>query len=646
MAKFKFNFLKRFKFFNKKKSKGNKKQTSNTNTSTNHEANTSTTAMVPGVEAVPSIITNPPSYEEKTSINLSQHQLLDDLCRVSRSCSYIRVGGNAQTFERSSTLSDIPHHGPIDVDTCQLQLLKNKNSQSNESMNDDGAILTTGPAMQDVLNHRSSISLRTTSATSAQLSVEEATVHELELLSPRPYIGGSVDSIQEIRTSDSNNVITKSNERASTPEKGDLLSKHQDECNSSPTSVLMFDSTYIVERDNDQGIDESSKETTSEHNKSTTSSSSYQASIASLISPPQIIRHMPTAIFGNATNTLSSMWTIEDTTATSSTTTAAAAKEFLALKKDAEKNEFKKVVLHNSKVAGVQDGSMKRKRSGGVGEPHEMIEIQMNQDEKKDSSCLIATDDDAVSSHPSDIPPQPSASAEEDMNSSLVPPHSPSDVIVDIIQPPLGSQQFLDDMQADDDGTYSESDSCSYDSEFDTIGEITICSETKRLLEANRLYENDIKTNVDHPARNRRSILKVKKSPVKEICFGANNNTATNMSRSLSGRMESIKTEMNVPVDDDTDSLPSIQTQQKKVNITWYDDEANWNKPFTLRSDESFDISTVTSSRMSSTPNGSRIKKYNVVDQLLGDFIKGIGKYACFDEENAASFDAAEQQEI
>lgn len=644
----KFNFLKRLKFFNKKKPKGNKAQTSNTNTSANHEANTSSSVqLVAGVEAAPSIITNPPTDEEKTGINLFQHQLLDDLCKVSRSCSYSysRVGGNAQTFERSSTLSDIPYHGPIDVDTCQLHLLNNKNAQSNASINDDETILTTGPAMQDILKHRSSISLRTTSATSVQLSLEEATVHELELFSPRPSIGGSIDSIQEIKTADRNHVIAKNNERASTPEKGDLLPKHQNECNSSPTSVLMFDSTYIVERDNDQGIDESSKETTSEHNKSTTSSS-YQTSIASLISPPQIIRHMPTAIFGNATNTLSSIWTIDDTTGTSSTTTAAAAKEFLALKKDTEKNEFKKVVLHNNKVAGVQDGTMKRKRSGGVEEHHEMIEIQMNQDKKKDSSCLPAIDDDAVSSHPSDIPPQPSVSAEEDINSSLVPPHSPSDVIVDIIQPPLDSQQFLDDIQADDDGTYSESDSCSYDSEFDTIGEITICSETKRLLEANRLYENDIQTNVDHPARNRRSILKVKKSPIKEICFGENNNTATNMSRSLSVRIESIKTEMDVPVDDDTDSLPSIQTQQKKNNITWYDDEANWNKPFILRTDESFDASTVTSSRMSSTPNGARIKQNNVVDQLLGDFIKGIGKYACFDEENAASFDVADQQEI
>ena len=41
------------------------------------------------------------------------------------------------------------------------------------------------------------------------------------------------------------------------------------------------------------------------------------------------------------------------------------------------------------------------------------------------------------------------------------------------------------------------------------------------------------------------------------------------------------------------------------------------------------------------------MKQYNVMDQLLGDFIEGIGKYTCYDDEIiATTFDKAEEQEI
>lgn len=53
-------------------------------------------------------------------------------------------------------------------------------------------------------------------------------------------------------------------------------------------------------------------------------------------------------------------------------------------------------------------------------------------------------------------------------------------------------------------------DSCcsSYLSELESIGDVTICEETRRLLEAHRLYDADAGSNVDHPAR-RRSIMRV-----------------------------------------------------------------------------------------------------------------------------------------
>ncbi len=542
----------------------------------------------------------------------------------------------------------------------RLKFFSKKKSKRSCSGRDRSSMAVTGegkvaPVEIDRYTDRSALSLGP-----SQLSEETS---ELKIFPSAT--GGSIGSIHA-EYADKLDIIDKTNVRASTPEKGDLLQKHQDVCDPSPTSVVMFDSAYEVdieptnapsdkERGNDDHFDETSQFLSSSEridmNNRTASSASYQATIASLISPPEIIRHMPAAIFGNATNTIPSMGNLEDATSSSiaSSSSNAVAKEFLALKKDAEKNEFKKVVMLNKKMSSstpssngpgsesatavLHDGTRERDTlRSGVEEPHETIEIQVNQDKKKDCSDAQV---------PSDVAPLLSPSSYDDFVSSLSNAHSLSDVVLDIIQA-VNSQQFLEDMQPDDD-TISHDDSYSYDSEFDTIGEITICSETKRLMEAHRLYEDAIKTNANHPARRRRrSILKVK-MPVEEIYVVGENKIAG--SSSESDGADSIKTELKFPMED-IFSLPSMTTHQQK-NITWYDDETNWNKPFTLRTDESFDTSTASVSRMSTRSGNSRnIKQYNVVDQLLGDFIKGIGKYTCFDDEIATSFDVAEQQEI
>ena len=685
----KLNFLKRL--FNKKKpnggdksNKGRQRRRGRRREGSGDENGSSGSCIPPANEAVVVAVfagATLPDEEKNNNnnnhnSNHSQHQqLLDDLSNVSQSC--INNEGRrstASSFEHSSLDTNMPYHGPIDVDTCRLLQMKLNKSDSNitnggdtssERATADGTIdrYTDAESSTEDLNIRSIISLRSRT-TSEQASVD-GTEHELELIPPS-----------------ASQYADTTSARASTPEKGDLLPQkhHQEECNSSPTSIFMFDSTNgVVDDDIDPRnkkpgnnanglVDEATKlpsfvEQRIDMNNRTTSSASYQAMIASLItSPPDIIRHMPAEIFGNATNTLSSMWNLEDTAAalpTASPSPTAIAKEFLALKKDAEKNEFKNATLlsNSKKCSGAapssvaaQDGTKKGTyhRPAGVGEVHEIIEIEVNQEKKKDFPSVLSTTDAQCRS---DIPSQhPSASAysNEDIDLSSSRSLSPSNVIVDIIQT-TESQQFLDEMQPDD-GTISD-DSYSYDSEFDTIGEITICSETKRLMEAHRLYEEDIKNNIHHPARDRRSILKVK-MPIKEIYVGGGGGggeTKIADSSSASIRTESIKTELDniIAMEEDTLSLPSIVTQQQK-KITWYDDEANWNKPLTLRTDESFDTSTVSSSRVSTRSGYSRnMKQYNVMDQLLGDFIEGIGKYTCYDDEIiATTFDKAEEQEI
>ena len=645
----KFNFLKRLKLFSKKKSKTDEKQSSKERRIAGGNRNSSCTTPVQDVTPSGAVTVavfagaSPPNEEKNKH---GQHQKLvvgDDMCRVSKSCSSGNEGCSIQLLQRNNK---------CDLNTNNGTLLGR--DRSNMSVTCEGKV---APVKIDRYTDRSSFSLRST-----QFS-EDAT--ELKFL--RSSTGGSIGSIHT-ESADKCNIIAKTNARASTPEKGDLLQKHQDVCDPSPTSVVMFDSTYVVDIDptnnaphdkkkgNDDQLDETSQFLPSakriDMNNRTASSASYQATIASLISPPEIIRHMPAAIFGKANNTITSMFNLEDTasSSTASSSSNAATKEFLALKKDAEKNEFKKVVMLNKKMSSsipssngpgsenatavLHNGT--RKRDTTTLEPHETIEIQVNQDKKKDCSGILATDAQV----PSDVPPLLTAFSYDDIVSSLSKPHSPSDVIVDVTHA-VDDQRFLEDIQPDDD-TISYDDSCSYDSEFDTIGEITICSETKRLMEAHRLYEDAIKTNASHPARRRKSILKVT-MPVKEIyVVGENKITVPS---SVSYRTDSIKTEMNFPMDDIV-SLPSITTQQQR-KITWYDDETNWNKPFTLRTDESFDTSTISVSRMSTRSGNSRsIKQHNVMDQLLGDFIKGIGKYTCFDDEIASSFDVAEQQEI
>jgi hypothetical protein len=192
----------------------------------------------------------------------------------------------------------------------------------------------------------------------------------------------------------------------------------------------------------------------------------------------------------------------------------------------------------------------------------------------------------------------------------------------------------------------SDSESTSYTSD-ESIGDISICNETTRLIEAHKLYVEDAKTNINHPARQKKSAMRVgsvfnnlaniqlnepvplsSDQAVKRTRSSSRFRSFTRTPSFMSGSC-SIKTEEN------TSSLCSIKTQEKK-NISWYDDELNWGKPLTLRTDESYEVSTVSSSTWS-----KGITQYNVMDHFIGDFINGI----C-NSRVIVDFDVSEQEEI
>ena len=102
----------------------------------------------------------------------------------------------------------------------------------------------------------------------------------------------------------------------------------------------------------------------------------------------------------------------------------------------------------------------------------------------------------------------------------------------------------------------------------------------------------------------------------------------------------SIKTEPEAG--GSTDNKKEEQTRIKTSRLTWYDDEENWTKPFTLRTDESFDASTMTSGRYSSTNNKSTA--IVGVNQWMDGIMKGM---ICGGEGDVESYDVgSEQQEI
>jgi len=165
------------------------------------------------------------------------------------------------------------------------------------------------------------------------------------------------------------------------------------------------------------------------------------------------------------------------------------------------------------------------------------------------------------------------------------------------------------------------------------------------------MYTADAKTNVNHPSRRKKSVMRVgsrfwknrKKNRVTGSvgCCGS-----ASLSSSSNGRI--------VPTNETLGSSRDTELTMEKKKLTWYNDEENWNKPFMLRTDESFDGSTMSDRDhlgmggiKGVLPNVERIVRSKVVDQFFGTIINGIGKYAnCGGEDDVASFDPAGEQEI
>ena len=203
----------------------------------------------------------------------------------------------------------------------------------------------------------------------------------------------------------------------------------------------------------------------------------------------------------------------------------------------------------------------------------------------------------------------------------------------------LPSEQDLERVQ---DSLSTDSDNESYMS-LESIGDITICDETKRLLNAHTLYADDAKTNSNHPARQKKSVLRVG-SIFKSL--ENNNSNSDDCSSSMSAAAPSIttfsRTMRFLGATEGSDDI-SIRTTKNNAKagarsrhrLSWYDDEKNWNKPFTLRTDATFDAS----SSLRSMP--STMSDYNVMDQFIGDFINGL----CASRGDV-DFDIDEQEEI
>jgi len=324
-------------------------------------------------------------------------------------------------------------------------------------------------------------------------------------------------------------------------------------------------------------------------------------------------------------------------------TNKATSKEFLALKKVAEKNEFKKVAFLKKTANGAAVVSPEDATRMTSIEPHENIELQATLDVIRnvgddkvisaDPPGFVATRTRSASPAIDDSPPRSSLNSLFLQDVVAPAPQAASEIVVDVIQ------SFSYDQDCGMEYSLSD-DSCSYLSDIETIGDITICDETTRLLDAHKLYEKDAKTNPNHPSRRKKSNMKVgSRFRRLESCFSRG-------SEPSSGLMSPA-----YPSDDSINgcSVKTEPAKQPSNKLTWYDDEVNWDRPFTLRTDESFDASTVTTLDTKGVGGMQRMRivQYNDVNQLLGDFIKGINKYtACGGGDDVASYDASGQDEI
>ncbi|KAL7544435.1 hypothetical protein ACHAWF_007814 [Thalassiosira exigua] len=321
--------------------------------------------------------------------------------------------------------------------------------------------------------------------------------------------------------------------------------------------------------------------------------------------------------------------------------------EFRALKKCAEKNEFRAAAVLLKGGSKPEGHPLPPSSLGTIPDsPREEIEVRpADPTSPRPSSAAAARSGAAATTAEPESPDPfatdevPSSSAQRRASPS---PGDESDIVlpVDVVE----SFSFQEELTSSDD----YDDSLSYLSDLESIGTITICDETTRLLEQRERYEAEATTNPDHPARKSGTILKVgskfRPDPVPPLSLSAPSLAAVAGRESPDGTLPSFA---NVPTDvtllgslAQTDTSKSSQAQNpppppggwtEKKKLTWYDDEANWDKPFTLRTDESFDGSTVTSEQggfvgdvAKGAGNVERIIRHNLSSNFLGDIMKGI----------------------
>jgi hypothetical protein len=228
---------------------------------------------------------------------------------------------------------------------------------------------------------------------------------------------------------------------------------------------------------------------------------------------------------------------------------------FLALKKELEKNEFTKAAQVIKQVQS-QEGSIITAAASvdSTGKPRQ-----------KKLPGQQHTDTYEI------IPASPSAES------------NPASIHTEMFDNILGITQVSQSESLDS----LCSDGSSYSSfDMESIGEITIDSTTLKLIEMHKIYCDNARVNHNHPARVKKSNMRVASaySPIE-------------MTKSDS----SVKTEMN-------------------RRLTWYDEGENLNKPFTLKTDETFEDSTSLSSSKQSFEGIH--KGLKMIDQFLIPFTR------------------------
>ena len=362
------------------------------------------------------------------------------------------------------------------------------------------------------------------------------------------------------------------------------------------------------------------------------------------------------------------------------TTTSSSSEAFLALKKDAEKNEFKKVkqlVIMSAPVVPLppsnKDSTTTSKATRSlassssssattipaVSSDHQVQEDKAAQKKKTTWGGFGLNKNDNKKEDEVKEGHIPTLSDEVSASSTCTPPKDEADldkIIQDTrtIQEFSFDQDFISDMNNNNNNDDNPRSCCSSDSSsyysIESIGDITICSETERLLSAHKVYHDDSKTNVNHPARRKPSIMRVG-SVYKDI---ASSSSSSNNNNNTTGSSELVVVDTGLSNDcsihtEAASSSCSIRTElpnteKKKLKLSWYDDEQNRYKPFILRTDESFcDGTTLTTSEDYSTT----IVGGMVVNKFWGDIIKGLAGGKCGNEEGGgSSFDVGNNDEI